>query len=208
MADEPVLPQTAKPPASALSPAARQQAVDVLTRSYAADRLADSDFQARLDLVYRAMTPTDLEAALAELPAAPQDRAPAAARADTEVHAFMSGQEQRFTGVLPRRISAKARLGYVELDLSAAALQEGVTEIDVRALMGYVEIRLPPGVRVEVTGRALLGYFALKGEAPEEDSTRILRISGRAIMGYSECYRTHGRAIAAPAQGQLTEGAR
>jgi hypothetical protein len=62
--------------------------------------------------------------------------------------------------------------------------------IDVRALMGYVQIRLPEGVRVESRGGALLGFFALKGGAPpdERDSPSVVRLTGRATLGFAECY--------------------
>ena len=87
---------------------------------------------------------------------------------------------------MPRELTLKSRLGYVELDLRDATFAPGVTTIDVRSFMGYVEIRLPVGVRVESHGRALFGYFAVKGL--DEDSESIVRITGRAVFGYAEVF--------------------
>ena len=66
---------------------------------------------------------------------------------------------------LPSNVAVAAHpdLGYVELDLTRATFAPGLTTIDVRAFMGYVQIRFPPGVRVESEGHAVFGFFALKG---------------------------------------------
>ncbi len=183
--DPPASPPTVLPP----SPAAREQAVELLTRHYAADHLTDAELQARLDRVYQATTAAELQALVADLPATVE--APPAAQ---RVVALFSGQEQRLTGPIPRRLELRARCGYVELDLTRGTLQPGVTDIDVHSFAGYVEIRLPPGARVESTGRALFGFFALKGGSEENAAAgdSLIRIHGRAILGYAECYRTAG----------------
>jgi predicted membrane protein len=93
-------------------------------------------------------------------------------------------------GVVPPDLRLRARLGYVELDLTDATFAPGVTTIDVRAFLGYVQIRFPPGVHVESHGRALFGFFSLKGapaSAPD-DTTRVVRIVGRATFGFAEGY--------------------
>ena len=54
----------------------------------------------------------------------------------------------------------------------------------MRSFAGYVEIRVPAGVRVESSGRAFLGYFALKGATG--DAPVVLRVTGRASIGYVE----------------------
>ncbi len=187
-------------PAPAPSPAAREKAVDLLARHYAADRLSESELQARLDRVFRAGTDAELQAVLAELPVEP---APAAA--PKQIRAVLSGQEQKLTGVVPRRLELKARFGYVELDLTRALLQEGVTEIDVHVLAGYAEIRLPPGVDVESEGQAILGYVAVKGPAPDPSPAPqpSVRVTGRVVAGYTECYRKSARPLPPGVRGWL-----
>ncbi len=175
-------------PAQALTPAERDRAVELLTRHYAVDRLTETELQARLDRVYAAGTPAELQRVLADLPAEPELGADLPVK---RVRALLSGQEQKLTGVVPRRLLLAARLGYVELDLRSATLQEGVTEIDVHVLFGYAEIRVPAGVRVESVGQALVGYIAIKGAGTpaDEQATRAVRITGRVLGGYTECYR-------------------
>lgn len=185
------------------TPAARERAVELLTRNYAADQLSEAELQARLDRVYQAGTLAELQALVADLPAEAESAAP-----DQRILATFSGQEQRLTGPLPRRLELRARFGYVELDLTRGTPQPGTTDIDVHSFAGYVEIRLPPGVRVECTGRALLGYFALKGgEESSAAGEPLIRIRGRAALGYAECYRTAGKAaLPGSGPGQLESG--
>ncbi len=187
-------PMQAPLPTPAPTPAERERAVELLTRHYAADRLTETERQARLDRVYGAVTPAELQGVLGDLPAEPELGADLPVK---RVRALFSGQEQKLAGVLPRHMQLKARFGYVELDLTGATLQEGVTEIDVRVFCGYAEIRLPAGVRVESVGQALLGYIAIKGAgtAADEHATRAVRVTGRVLCGYTECFRKAEREL-------------
>lgn len=158
----------------------RERIIEQLKRHYADDELTEAEFESRLKEAYAARTVTDLENIVADLPSP----TPVASRADTRISATLSGQERKMAGVVPREITVRSRMGYVELDLRDARFAPGVTTIDVRSFMGYVEIQLPVGVRVESHGHALFGYFALKGL--DEESQSVVRITGRAVFGYAE----------------------
>ena len=166
-----------------LPAAALERVVDVLTRHFANDDLTETELESRLQSVYAATTTRELDALLADLPVLPGSET-LPARVDTDIKALFSGQERKLAGVVPRRLKLRARLGYVELDLTEATFEPGVTTIDVRAFMGYVQIRLPAGVRVESAGRALFGYFAIKGAV--RDAPAVVRITGRARFGFIE----------------------
>ena len=165
---------------SPLVPAARERIIELLKHHYANDALTDAELESRLKEAYAARSVSDLENIVADLPAL------AGPRTDTTIRALWSGQERKLSGLVPAELSVKARMGYVELDLRDATFAPGVTTIDVRSFMGYVEIRLPEGIRVESHGGALFGYFAVKGY--DEDSERMVRITGRAVFGYAEVW--------------------
>lgn len=181
------------PPAPAIPPAERERVVESLTRHFASDRLSEADLERRLDRVYQARTAAELDALLADLPVlAPQDAAAPSSQAPSgeRIAAVLSGQERSITGVAPRELEVRARLGYVELDLSRATFAPGLTWIDVRAFMGYVQIRFPAGVRVESDGRAFAGFFSIKGAGSDAPgpAARVVRVTGRATFGFAECY--------------------
>ncbi len=190
----PTPPPPPPPPPEPVLPAARERVVDVLTRHFAHDALTEAELERRLSHVYAATTARELEAILADLPAlpAPETRpVPAAQPARADITALFSGQERKLTEMVPRDLRLRARLGYVELDLTRATFEPGVTTIDVRTFMGYVQVRLPAAVRVASDGRALFGFFAIKdlGAAAGESATtapRVVRFTGRAALGFAE----------------------
>lgn len=181
-----------------LPPDARERVAEALTRHFANDQLTEAELEARLQRAYAATTGRELDAIVADLPALPMDALPARPGETTDIVALFSGQERTLEGVVPRDLDLRARLGYVELDLTRATFAPGVTTIDVRAFMGYVQIRFPPGVRVECAGRALFGYFSLKGSGKTDagepdDAQHIVRITGRAVFGFAEAYVSSGQ---------------
>ena len=158
-----------------LPAAARERVIEVLTRYFANDQLTEAQLDARFQAVYDAKSLRELDVIIADLPALEHE--------STDIRATFSGQERKMA-VVPRHVTVRARLGYVELDLTQARFERGVTTIDVGVFSGYVEIRFPAGVRVETSGRAFLGYFAIKGSV--SDAPAIIRITGRANLGYVE----------------------
>lgn len=162
-----------------LPAAARDRVIDVLTRYFANDQLTEAQLDARFQAVYEAKSLQELDAVIADLPALGDHES-------TDIRATFSGQERKLAGVMPRHLTLRARLGYVELDLTQARFEPGVTTIDVGVLSGYVQIRFPAGVRVETSGRAFLGYFAIKGSV--SDAPAIVRITGRANLGFVEAF--------------------
>ena len=164
----------------AVPPAARDRVIDLLTRHYANDQLTEAQLDARFEAVYQAKSLRELDAIIADLPALGEQ----GEHDSTDIRATFSAQERKLAGVVPRHFKVRARIGYVELDLTQARFEPGVTTIDVGVFSGYVEIRFPAGVRVETSGRAFLGYFAIKGAVT--DAPAVVRIVGRATFGYVE----------------------
>jgi len=165
---------TPLPPLSELS-IDRERAIALLTRHFTNDELTEADFESRLQIAYSAKSVRELEAITADL---------ASQVPSGQITAFFSGQERKLAGALPRDLTIRSRLGYVELDLTAATFKTGVTTIDANAFMGYVQIRLPSGRARGHRGSRALGYFSLKGAST--DSGPVVRIVGRPIFGFVE----------------------
>lgn len=185
------------PPATTIAPAAREHVVSVLRQHYVRDEITESRFEDLLERAFAATAQTELDAILAELPAPPTSAVTATPYVGERIAAVLSGQERRVTGVVPRAIALSALLGYIELDLTGAEFDPGETTIDVRAVAGYVKILLPSDVRVESDGRAVLGFFTLKGGHPSS-SEAVVRITGRAVLGFVECYVGVRKRVRAP----------
>jgi predicted membrane protein len=102
--------------------------------------------------------------------------------------AFLSSVNRKGDWVLPRNFRVAALLGSVELDLTRARIGPGVSHIEIRSIMGSVEIVVPHHVRIECEGDPIVGSFevqwkAQSAAAPEDP---VVRITGTAIMGSVE----------------------
>jgi hypothetical protein len=63
--------------------------------------------------------------------------------------------------VVPETVTVTAVRSTVEVDFRQALLQAGRVQVNVTVVVGKVLLIVPDGIRVEVTGRALLGRKAL-----------------------------------------------
>lgn len=174
----------------------KDRVVQALIDHYAADNLTVEEFEARLDTAYAAGTPAELEGLLAGLPelaGQPEEpavptvqRVPAEAVRDTGFQiAIMGGYEKKGEWTPPRKMYSLAMMGGAGLDFREAKMPPGVTEVNILAIMGGVEVLVPPGLAVETHGFGLMGGFDGVDQAGvdrDPDAPRLL-IRGMAIMG-------------------------
>lgn len=115
---------------------------------------------------------------------------PVAAAAREGVVSFLSSNEREGRWELPRHFRALAVLGSIELDLRNAVIATGVSVIEAVAVMGNIEITIPPDVAVETDGDSLLGTFVLKYKGRlagvEATGIRTVRITGTAYASSIE----------------------
>jgi hypothetical protein len=73
----------------------------------------------------------------------------------------------------------------VELDFREAVLGPGIYDVRVTAVMGGIQIIVPPGLSIETSGFALMGGFqqSPEGSPPPAPDGPVLRIRGFALMG-------------------------
>ncbi|NLZ93076.1 MAG: cell wall-active antibiotics response protein [Firmicutes bacterium] len=89
-----------------------------------------------------------------------------------------------------------AVMGGIELDLRHAVIPEGETVLDLTAVMGGIDIRVPANLHVIADGLAVFGGIEFFGKGSggiigslrneqltEENQTAVLRIQARAVMG-------------------------
>jgi hypothetical protein len=84
-----------------------------------------------------------------------------------------------------RKNFALGILGGLSLDFRESLLGPGVTELNVLAILGGVEIIVPPEMAVEVDGMALLGGFNHHTDVPLRTDPNVptLRVRGLAVLG-------------------------
>lgn len=174
----------------------REHTVKLLIDHYASDNLTVDEFETRLDAAYTATSRAALERLLIGLPTIASEAAtvahpPIATVPADQVRSFsvqiaiMSGSERKGAWTPPRKLYTLAMMGGAGLDFREARMPPGETEVNVLAVMGGVEILVPPGLAVETHGLGLMGGFeALDqvGDSRDPDAPRLV-IRGMAVMG-------------------------
>jgi hypothetical protein len=183
---------------------ARAHTIEQLTTAFTRDELGLEEFEERLNRAYAANAVSDCEALVEDLSSETQsinvvepDRsvttsnalAPATQplRAPRAV-AILGSVERRGQWAVARSSGALAVLGSVVIDLRDVALPAGVTTLEVSAVLGSIEIIVPPNLAVESEGTGILGSFeGMQRVPPDADGDLpILRVLGRAVLGSIE----------------------
>ncbi len=174
---------------------ARDQAIAVLSDAFAHDLIEVDEFERRLTLAHQATTLPEIADTVSDLtvstsatalvPALTAVPVVAGGGESDRVMAIFGGVERHGAWRVPSHLQASAVFGGMSLDFREAVFAPGVTEVHVVALMGGVQLIVPPGLSVEVSGTAVMGGFGHVERTPvQADPDRpLLRVHGLAIMG-------------------------
>jgi predicted membrane protein len=94
----------------------------------------------------------------------------------------LGGLRERVEGVAPDQIVQVALIGGANLDLSAATIPPAGTTILKVAVVGGLDVTVPAGTRVEVSGFALIGPQRVVGGSTGADAA-VVRIRHFGIFG-------------------------
>ncbi|MFG2665693.1 DUF1707 domain-containing protein [Streptomyces sp. NPDC048387] len=192
-------------PAQRASDADRERVAERLRDAVAEGRLDMEEFEERLEAAYTSRTYAELEPLTQDLPS-PLASAPAASSASWQSRiggpagasstgpsptasasavAIMSGFERKGRWTVPAQFNAVAFWGGGELDLREADFAAREVVITCVAIMGGIEITVPPGVEVDVRGIGVMGGFdqgrSLENR-PEPGAPRVI-VNGLAFWG-------------------------
>jgi len=176
----------------------RERVIARLSDHFAHDALDVDEFERRVTVAQTAENPADIEALLGDLPVIEGSTAavPAvvptvvralvpAARDRETLYAIFGGIDRRGTWTLPRQMKIVAVFGGAHLDLREARFPPGVIDLDVTAVMGGIEIVVPPGLAVQMHGSAIMGGFQDVNRAPAnpDPDAPLVRVRGLTMMG-------------------------
>jgi hypothetical protein len=171
----------------------RQQVIDLLKEAYTDGRISVESLERRLGEATAAESKERLIAIADTVPAPKRKRRETGGRdtrgrtgnGDSEplnLYAFLSSAVRSGRWVVPRNISAVSFLGSVKLDFRDAEFPRGDVEISANCVLGDVDIIVPEGPSVIVTGMPVVGSMDNKaGEGDPEAPT--IRVNGFALLG-------------------------
>ncbi|RSN46764.1 hypothetical protein DMH12_28590 [Streptomyces sp. WAC 04229] len=185
------------------SDADRERVAEVLRDALAEGRLDMTEFEERLDATYRARTYGELAPITRDLPdgtavVAPKvsmTKKPAASGdwagritggepSSTWAVAVMSGFQRKGRWTVPRRFNSFAFWGGGDIDLREADFADGEIVINCVAIMGGMNVVVPPGVEVIVRGIGIMGGFDHREEGvPGDPGAPRVIVTGFAFWG-------------------------
>ena len=171
----------------------RDQVIAALTDSFAQDLFDVDEFDRRIDLAHRATSLAELDELVKDLAPAkstalvptPSQEALASWPERRAMRAILGGFDKKGRFNVARRMTVTCFWGGGTLDLREAQFAPGVTEVRITAIMGGVEIIVPPWLAVECDGTAIMGGFEEleRGHGVPDPGRAMLRITGFAFMG-------------------------
>jgi hypothetical protein len=185
------------------SDADRERVAEVLRDALAEGRLDMEEFEERLEATYKARTYGELTPITRDLPVAGVTPPPHVSLLKEPVQsgswagrivggegssswavAVMSGFERKGRWTVPKQFNCFAFMGGGELDLREANFADHEVEINCIAIMGGVNVIVPPGVEVVVRGIGIMGGFdhSEEGVPAEPGAPRVI-INGFAFWG-------------------------
>jgi class 3 adenylate cyclase len=172
-------------PVIRIADADRNQAVELLRRHTADGRLTLDEFSERVGLVFDARTQVDLQHVMSDLPAV-QTPVPERQRRPAKgwTVAIMSGSRRTGRWRPHPHTKAIAIMGGCELDLRQAEIDGEELVITAVAFWGGVDIIVPEGIDVDLTGIPIMGGKDLKvRDVPITPGAPRVRVRAFPVMG-------------------------
>lgn len=188
------------------SDADRDRVADQLREALAEGRLSAEEHAERLNAVYQAKTYAELAPLVEDLPATGGVRLPEVAHTDgpeirddfppphagtPNIVAVFSGAERHGRWLVSPETNVVAVFGGVELDLRQAVLSRREVTLNIVAIMGGVNIVVPPGVRVVNSAAAVFGGTTVPPDDVEVPSA-VIRLTGFTLFGGVNVERRSG----------------
>jgi len=160
----------------------RERAVASLREHLVQGRLTLEEFAQRMTTAYQARTAGDLTELSGDLPAAAP---PSRARSAVRLLVAIFGASRRSGSIrIAERVLCLSIFGSVTLDLRGALVQQDTIDVLAWTLFGSVDVIVPKGVEVDLSGIAVFGAKETRGKPePLTASGPLVKVSALVVFG-------------------------
>jgi Domain of unknown function (DUF1707)/Cell wall-active antibiotics response 4TMS YvqF len=177
-------------PGERVSDAEREHAVVQLRDHLLAGRLTLEEFSERVEVAYGARVGRELARAGEDLPEAEHLPAPHSRRKPTRVTAALFGHVVRRGRLrLRRRTFAGGAFSDVDLDLRDAQLDSPEASVNIVIAFGNVDVYVPEGIEVSVSGLALIGHRRDWGRELDRPDAPTIHVRAFSLFGTVDVWR-------------------
>ena len=168
----------------------RDATIDLLAEAATDGRLTLDEYSDRADKALTSQTRDDLAVLTYDLatvraasappayPSADPTRIPA-----EKVVAVFSSETRRGRWPVPARLGTMALFGECKIEMQDASLHSRVTVIEANAVFGSIEIVVPDGVEVRMTGMSVFGARTSKVQPGFAPGAPVVEVRGKAVFG-------------------------
>ena len=170
-----------------VSDADRERAVQALREHLVEGRLTLDEFTQRVESAFRAGTVGELAESTEALPAAQTSgtrRRASWITAGLFAHIVRRGRLR-----LPRRTFVVSAFSDVDLDLRSAEITSSRTSVISLVVMGNLDVYVPEGIAVDVSGINVFGHRREWGRDPTQPDAPVLRVRVVALFGTVDVWR-------------------
>jgi hypothetical protein len=168
----------------------RRTAIERLHLANEEGRMDLAEVVLRTEAIRRAATgkelatiTTDLPDIRSSTPASPTVAAASEGRRRKWAVTIFGDVEQSGAWRAGEHLASGTLFGDVELDFRKASLTSGEAQVTAVTPFGDVEVVVPPGVDVEVTGFTLFGSKRVRVEGPVGPSSPVVRLRAFTVFG-------------------------
>jgi hypothetical protein len=158
----------------------RERVVWLLQDAHGDGRLTLDEHAERVQRAYEARTLGELSALTRDL--IPLDQQPIRLESGP-LHAFFGTVRHGGRWVVPGRFPVAALFGTLEIDLREALLQRRHVVVRASVLGGRLRLLVPEGVRVEFTGRSVIGSHDLRVRPRQGEDGPVIEVCGTVVLG-------------------------
>lgn len=167
-----------------ISDADRERVLEQLRVNTAEGRLTLEEFSDRASALLAARTRSELTPLTADLPAAPASLSTGGRQGTRWTVAVMGAATRRGRWRVDRHTNVVALMGGCTIDLRGAELEGPEIVVNAVAVMGGVDVVVPPGIQVELSGLPIMGGKDLRThDSPRIPGSPVVRVRAFALMG-------------------------
>lgn len=160
----------------------RDETIKRLEYGYSHGEISLDELEKRIEIAVNTSIEEDLKPLVLDLKSEPEVKPTFQEKPEETIMSVLSSVQRKGRWTPARANKIFVFMGSVELDFSEAELNPGVTDFEFFTVMGGIEVRVPEGINVELSGLPLLAGIENKLSHSQYPGNPTIKLHGTAFM--------------------------